>query len=195
MLRDDAGKSGEPFWRQHASSAGPALAPVAPERSLVLVGHSGAGQLLPAIAEANPHPVQAYLFVDSALPGAGRLGPPEGDFARGLRGLFEEGRSWPEWTDDDLRDVVPGEESRRSLLAELQPRPAAFWEEEIPVPEHWPDAPCGYLLFTPAYAAEADRARERGWPVRALPGGHFHQLVDPDAVAETLAELAEAKTV
>jgi hypothetical protein len=36
---------------------------------------------------------------------------------------------------------------------------------EAPVPEDWPEAPCGYLRLSAAYDQEARQARSRGWPV------------------------------
>jgi hypothetical protein len=51
------------------------------------------------------------------------------------------------------------------------------------VPAGWSDRPCGYLLFGPPYDQMAQDARERGWDVEHIPGGHLHQLIDPDAVA------------
>lgn len=36
-------------------------------RDVVLVGHSGAGALLPAIGAFSPRPVAGYLFVDAGL--------------------------------------------------------------------------------------------------------------------------------
>jgi hypothetical protein len=41
-------------------------------------------------------------------------------------------------------------------------------------------------LFGPSYAAMAEDARERGWPVSEIPGEHLHQIVEPAAVAERL---------
>ena len=80
--------------------------------------------------------------------------------------------------------MVPDPASRRALLAELRPQPWAFWEEPLPVFAGWPDAPCAYLRFAPnpAYDAAAAEARRRGWSCLELAGGHFHMLVDPDAV-------------
>jgi hypothetical protein len=37
----------------------------------------------------------------------------------------------------------------------------------------------------------AAQARGRGWIVEQLPGGHLHQLVDPDGVARSLLAIAE----
>ncbi|BCJ50054.1 hypothetical protein Asp14428_15290 [Actinoplanes sp. NBRC 14428] len=45
------------------------------------------------------------------------------------------------------------------------------------------DRPCGFLLFGPPYDRTAAEARDRGWAVEHLPGGHLHQLVDPGSVA------------
>src|SRR6266567_956088 len=61
-----------PYWQQHSASVQRALASIAEDRPLVLVGHSGAGSLLPAIAHATNHPVKAYLFVDAGLPHPGQ---------------------------------------------------------------------------------------------------------------------------
>jgi hypothetical protein len=53
--------------------------------------------------------------------------------------------------------------------------------QEVPVPEDWPDAPCGYLHLSTAYDQEARQARLRGWPVTSpeqadLPQA-LHQLI------------------
>jgi hypothetical protein len=64
----------------------------------------------------------------------------------------------------------------------------AYWEEPLPEVPGWPDAPGAYVLFSPVYADAAAQARQRGWPVRAMPGGHFHMLVAPGAVAQGLIE-------
>lgn len=193
ILSDDNGSS-DPYWHQHAESVARALAPVAHEQPLILVGHSGGGPLLPAIRELTGRPVAAYLFVDAGIPrnGEPRMGSADSDFARYLRPFLEDGGTWPQWSADDLREVLPSEEVRRRLIAELRPRPLRFWTEPIPVFAGWPDALCGYLLFSDVYEREARRAREAGWSVRTLRGGHFHQLVEPSAVAEELLALAGA---
>jgi hypothetical protein len=37
----------------------------------------------------------------------------------------------------------------------------------------------------------ATEAHGRGWIVERLPGGHLHQLVDPDGVARLLTTIAD----
>lgn len=192
-LADDAG-SGLPYWQQHAEAAARALNAAAGGGPLVLVGHSGAGPLPPAVRVRLSRPIAAYLFVDASIPhdGVSRLDLlaqelPEA--AAQLRPLLAAGGRFPEWTDDDLRPVIPDTEVRREVLASLRPRPLAFMEEPIPVFAGWPDAPCAYLRFWPGYAVPAAEARRRGWVSRELEGGHFHMLVDPAGVAEALLAL------
>ena len=73
----------------------------------------------------------------------------------------------------------------------MRPRPLAFFTEPIPVFAGWPDAPCAFLQFSPAYDVPARRAREAGWRYREIAAGHFHMLVDPAAVADALLDLIE----
>ena len=180
-----------PYWRQHVAAGVRALdgGPVA--GPLVLVGHSGGGVLLPAIAAAAGRPVAAYLFVDADLPHNGRsrlsrfADPADADAFRAAAtdGLI------PTWTEDDLSEVIPDSTLRRAFVGELRPLPLAVYEEPIPVPAGWPDAPGGYLQFSAPYDAAANEARALGWPLIALPSGHFQMLVDPAGVADALLAL------
>jgi hypothetical protein len=165
------------------------------ERPLILVGHSGAGPLLPVISETISQRVLGYIFVDAGLPHPGksrldeiRMGAP--DFAAELERDLLAGGRFPKWSDEDLRDIIPDDQTRAGLLAELRPRPLAFFTETLPDVPGWPDAPCGYVLFSQAYEAAAEQARSAGWPMRSFDAGHFHMLVDPSAVAATFAEMA-----
>jgi hypothetical protein len=182
--------AGEPFWRQHARAGAAVLQTLPAAGQPVLVGHSGAGVLLPPIRQEAGRPAAAYVFVDAGLPQDGpRLGA--GEWAERLRALYAAGGRFPSWTDADLQPIVPDPEARRQLLAELRPQPLAFWEEVIPIPAGWPDAPCAYLRFppNPAYDAAAAQARQLGWPYAEIAGGHFHMLVDPPGVAAALLDL------
>ena len=185
-----------PLWRRHVDALVAALRGVPHDRPLILVGHSGAGPELPALGHGCEHPVAAYLFVDAGLPrnDASRLDllrseAPE--FAEQLQRELAMGGRFPAWRDEDLREVLPDARLRGTMLAELQPRGLAFWEEPLPVPSAWPDAPCGYLRFTAGYAVPAERARREGWAYREIDAGHFHMLVDPPAVTDTVIGMVE----
>lgn len=163
-LRDDPGRV-LPYWQQHAESAAAALQAVAPGEPLVLAGHSGAGALLPAIRQAMGRPVAGYLFVDAGIPvdGCSRLASfGEGEVADEFRRFLAGGGRFPTWTAAELAEIVPDAALTAALAADLRPRGLSFWEEPIPVFEGWPDAPCGYLLFSESYRAEAARARAMG---------------------------------
>lgn len=177
-----------PYWQQHAQAA--AAEPFG--RPPILVAHSGAGPLLPAIRQAMNQPAAGYIFADAGLPkdGLSRLDqfdtPEE---AEAFRGAAVDGLL-PTWTADDLREVIPDDAIRQQFAAELRPLPLAVYEEPLPVFAGWPDAPCAYLQFSPVYDAPAREAQAAGWAYQKLPGGHFHLLVDASAVAAALIDLA-----
>ena len=182
-----------PYWQQHAEAIAESARSLSPGQTLVLAGHSGAGVLLP-IAGHSFQTVRRYIFVDSDLPADGRSRldrfPPED--AERLRSIASNGYI-PPWTDDQLARSIPDPEVRRRFVSELAPVPLAVYEEPIPVPPGWSDAPCGYLAFaaTGAYDQAISESKSRGWPTIELPGGHFHLLVDPAAVADALLDLGE----
>lgn len=187
---------GARFSRQHADAVIGGVAAIPPTVPLVLVGHSGAGPLLPAIRLGIEHPVAAYVFVDAGIPADGKsrlelMEVEESHFARDLRLHLSAGNRFPEWSEEDLVAILPESRLRRRLLDELRPRTLAFFAEPIPVFAGWPDAPCGYLKFSPAYDMPARYAREAGWRYREIAAGHFHLLIDPSAVADALLDLVE----
>lgn len=190
----DSAETPAPSWQQQAASMRQALAALPRERPLVLVGHSGAGALLPVLAQASHHPVSAYLFVDAGLPhpGQSRLDEMEVSvpaFARELRQLLASGERFPNWSDKDLSEDIPNGAIRQQLLAEVQPRALSFFEEVMPLVAGWPDAAAGYLLFTQGYRHFLEQAQRAAWPDRTIQAGHFHMLVDPATVAMALVEL------
>ena len=198
-LLHDAEDAKEPYWKQHAASVARAVAAVPAEQTLVLVGHSGAGPLLPAIRQMSGRPVAAYLFVDAVIPEAGAsrlalMAEESTEIAEEFRLALASGERFPAWSDADLAEVIPDGGLRRRMLAELRPRSLAFFEEPLPVFDSWPDASCGYLKFTSAYERWEALARRNGWMCRELPGGHFHMLVNPAAVALELMNLRKGAT-
>lgn len=194
-LPDSAGPMS--YWERTVGGVERTLREVPADQAVILVGYSGAGALLPAIGRAMHQRVNAYLFIDAGLPAGGRSrletmaaeGPDGAAFAIELASALEAGHRYPDWADQDLAPLVPDPERRRQLLAEVQPRNRDFWSEPLPVVQPWPDAPCGFLQFSQAYQFAADGARSLGWPVRHLPGSHFHHLVDEHAVADALGAL------
>lgn len=152
---------------------------------VTLVGHSGAGPLLPAIGAAQRaahRRVGGYVFADAGLPPVGsltRMALLPRDQADELDRLFAGGGAFPDWA------PPPG------LEHALRPRGRDFFTEPLPMPQDWPDAPCGYLRWSAAYAGEARQAARRGWPVLAHtgPDDHFAAHSDPHGTAGALTEL------
>jgi hypothetical protein len=179
-----------PYWAAHAATAAAPLAGMA--GPLFLVGHSGAGALLPAIRQALGRPVAGYIFVDAdpQQDGRSRLARfADPAAAAAFRDAAVDG-SLPMWTAGDLQEEIPDPALRARFVAELRPCPLAVYEEELPVFPGWPDAPVAYLQFSAPYDPGAQHARAAGWRYRSMPAGHFHMLVDPDSVAAALLDLA-----
>ena len=190
---DDSPDSEEPYWKQHARSISLALANVARDRSVILVAHSGAGPILPVLREALENPVRAYVFVDAGIPQGDvtrldQMKSEGSDWAREFEAYLVGGGRFPNWSSEDLREIIPDEAVREQLVADLRPRALDFFTEPIPVFDGWPDAPCVYVLFSPPYQRAAVQARQNGWPTYEIEAGHFHMLVDAKAVTDLIVE-------
>ena len=190
---EDSPDSNEPFWKQHAESVSRFFKGLPVDKPLTLVAHSGAGPLLPVIRASISNPVHAYVFVDAGIPQnqATRLDlmkSEEADWARQFQGYLEGGGRFPDWSSKDLQEILPSDELREQMVAEIRPRALDFFTEPIPVFERWPDAPCVYILFSEPYQRAAVQAREAGWQTRELKAGHFHMLVDARAVTDLIVD-------
>ncbi|GIM88656.1 alpha/beta hydrolase [Paractinoplanes toevensis] len=186
-LVDATDSDDPPFWPRVTDAVNDAVEHLPHDQPIRIVAHSNAGLFVPVIAHAARRPVAGCLFVDASLPA--RTGPsPAASPERldHLRTMVTEGRlpPWTTWWDeDDVARLFPDPQTASAVSAEQPRLPLSFYQERIPVPAGWSDRPCGYLLFGPPYDRMAQDARERGWDVDQVPGGHLHQLVDPDAVA------------
>ena len=163
--------------------------------AVVLVVHSGAGAFVPHIAVAVGGDVVA-VFADAALPSrASGATVVDAEFLPYLRELATNGvvPPWPQWwPGEDLSPLFPDEAAREAVCGEALPLPLEFFAEELPaLPNGWPPCQAGYLAFSDPYRREADVAARAGWPVRDLPGGHLHMLMNPAEVATAITGLAE----
>jgi pimeloyl-ACP methyl ester carboxylesterase len=186
----------EPQWRHVPAAVRVATSHV--QQRVVLVGHSGAGLLLPVIADALDVEVAGLVFVDSHLPpraGSSPLGAPE--FMDQLRAMATDGLlpAWSRWFGlDTMRELVPDERLRAALEAEMPRLPLSYFEASVPVPGGWRARPCAYLRFSDEpYSESAAQARKRGWAVAQMPGaGHLAMASDPIGVTDALLDLERA---
>ncbi|MEP6894499.1 MAG: alpha/beta hydrolase [Chloroflexota bacterium] len=180
-----------PYWQQHAKSVAKSLAEIPSYQKIILVAHSGAGPLLPAIRQSLMHSVAAYVFVDAGIPRNGLsrielMSLEDQQWAEQFHRSLLQGEQFPDWNEDDLQEVIPDCEVRRTMIADMHPRSLPFFEEPIPVYDAWPDTPCIYIKFSKSYDWDAAYAKRAGWSVYEMNVGHFHILVEPLTVADLL---------
>jgi len=185
----EAAISGDPmrFAARAASAASTG------DEDVVVVGHSGAGCLLPRIADLmSPRP-RLIVFVDAGVP------PCDGDVLVGgtflgtLQSLAVDGRlpPWSRWWGDDAMErLVDVPERRAAIEAELPIAPLAFYETSIAMPFGWCGTPCAYVLLSPSYRDDAVTASVRGWPVVERLGRHLDMANDELSIASILIHLA-----
>ena len=163
---------------------------------VVMAGHSAAGPLLPAFADALDDleiAVSALVFVDAGLPTPGRSWREtvSAERYRQMRELAHEGQlpRWPQWwSAAELAGLVPDEELRAEIVDEAPEVPLAFLKETRPGVE-WP-GPAGYVELSAEFAPDATEAEALGWPVRRLSLNHLAPATAPDPVAIALLEVS-----
>jgi hypothetical protein len=163
---------------------------------VVLVMHSGAGVFAPHLVAAIGAGEAVAVFVDAALPSRSSGSTVvDAAFLPYLRDLAVGGivPPWPLWwPEEDLSPLFPDEAARQAVSGEAAPLPLEFFAEALPpLPDGWPPCRAAYLAFSEPYRREAREAARAGWPVRDLPGGHLHMLVNPGEVAASITGLAE----
>jgi pimeloyl-ACP methyl ester carboxylesterase len=188
-LRDAASSGRFDIFIQSAAAAAPSDWP-----RVVVVGHSGAGPILPSVAEVLGARASTVVFVDAGLPPCTGDATVGGEFLTHLRQLADDGRlprwsTW--WGSGTMRTLVPDANRRASIEEELREVPLSLFESRVVVPERWCESSsAAYLLLSAAYREDADRARALGWPVVERLGGHLDTVIHPDPIAEVLVDVS-----
>jgi hypothetical protein len=163
------------------------------ERPDLVLTHSNGGRYAALAAPGIP-----VVHVDAALPperGEATLAP-EGllDHLAGMAdddGLLPPWSRW--WPEEDVAQVLPDAAARGDLREHEGRMPLSYFRSRLGAPAGWAKEPQAYLAFGETYAEETAFARAQGWPTRVLEGAlHLHHLVDPDAVADAVLDLAAA---
>jgi len=187
--------AGPPYYPALAAAAGAAvddgIAPV------VVIGHSAAGALLPAIAEAVGDRTRTAVFADAMLPQPGRswfeTAPP--GLADELRGLAVDGLlpPWHEWFPPGvLAELLPDPGRRRRLISEIPRLPISYFDEPAPSARFANTVACAFLRFGGPFDPAADKAQRLGWWVARRDWDHLRMLSAPAAVADLIAQAISA---
>ncbi len=183
-----------PTWEALAQSVVDQLAGRLPNEGTLLMAHSASGALLPMLKDRMKR-IQGLVYVDAGMPGAeGTMlalrSPKEREAV--LSSVVDDAvPPWGENFSDELwQKLVPDADLRERFRAELQPTPIGLFHAPLAATPEKFDIPAAYLQLSPFYAAEAAKAKARGWPVEAIDAQHLHMLADPVAVTYAILRLA-----
>ena len=187
--------SGAPYYPALAAAAGAAV----DDRTdpVVLIAHSAAGALLPAIGDVFGARTRGAVFVDAMLPQPGRSWfdtAPAGSEAA-LRGLAVDGLlpPYPAWFPPGaLEDLVPDRAVRHRLAAECPRLPVAYFEEPAPPIRLADSVSCAFLRLGAPFDRAAEKADRLGWWVARREWDHLRMMSDPAAVADLIAQAVSA---
>lgn len=164
------------------------------DEAVVLVGHSGAGPLLPVIADRMGRSPTRVVFVDASVPpsdGVASLVPDQ--FLGTLGALARDGvlPKWSEWFGaGTMEALVPDGDRREAVLADLPELPLSYFDGRVPMPGQWNNTAGAYVLLSDPYRPDAVEAAARGWPVIELLGAHLDIVMRPAEVAGAVLEVA-----
>jgi hypothetical protein len=159
----------------------------------VLVGHSGAGAVMPLVSHRLVPRPSLTVFVDAGLPPCTGTFTAGGDFLGTMREFSTDGMlpRWSDWWPPGvLETLIPDSEQREVVERELPQIPLRFYESPIEVPEGWCAYSGAYVLLSEGYLNDADEASTRGWTVVTRPGQHLDIVCDSEAIADILLGLS-----
>jgi pimeloyl-ACP methyl ester carboxylesterase len=165
-------------------------------REVVLVGHSYAGQVVTAVADRRPERIARRVHLDAFV----------GDDGEAARDLLPEtvAHHWAEsaaqagfgWLVPVRRLSVLGVTEQADvdwLTPRLTPHPWKTYTDRLRLTGAAEGVPAAFVecvSWMRVFAAHADRARVRGWPVHELDTGHEAMVTAPEALAEVLLGIA-----
>jgi hypothetical protein len=172
-----------------------AVAAVNISEPVTLVAHSGAGILLPLIAE-RVTTLCTLCFVDAGIPHAEGVTTPSRDFLDRLKELAVDGvlPKWSSWWGPEVMvRLIPDVNRRTEIESELPSVPLALYEASIAIPANWRRSPGSYILLSEGYRDDADLAESLGWPFVSVPGEHLDIVTKPAKIAGEIIRLTNSR--
>ena len=161
---------------------------------MLLVAHSGAGLLVPAVIGEVGDRVRSVVLVDTPMPPASGTTKPAPPWLldrlaelADTEGVLPKWSQW--WGEGVMEGIVPDPAFRAALDADTERLPLAYFDEDIAVPAGWADRPSAYVQCGPANFDDAEAAAALGWPVEHLDGTRLDIATRPDVVAPVLRRL------
>lgn len=153
-------------------------------RDIVLVGHSYGGMVITGVADRVADRIQRMVYLDAFVPGDGEsVMSIQGRGADGLKAMTKDGFIVPVWVKADQK---PPKDVPQSLKTFSEPislkNPAA---RQLPT-RYILTVEAGKDPKTDDFGAQAERARQRGWPVSQLTADHNPQWSAPQALVDAL---------
>jgi len=168
-------------------------------RDVVLVGHSYAGQVVTAVADRRPERVARRVYLDAFVGDDGEAARdllPETVEHHWAESAAERGFGWLVPVRSLTVLGVTDEADVAWLTPRLTPHPWRTYTDPLRLSGAVGAVPAAFVecvSWMRVFAAQAERARERGFEVRELATGHEAMVTAAPELAGHLLELAGAE--
>lgn len=165
-------------------------------RDVILVGHSYAGQIVTAVADRRPAAIAHRVHLDAFVGSDGEAARdllPETVAHHWAEAAATKGWGWlvPVRSLEVLG--VTEQADVDWLTPKLTPHPWKTYTDPLRLTDSPDEVPATFVecvSWMRVFRGQADRARERGWPVHELNTGHEAMVTAPKALAEVLLGVA-----
>ena len=168
-------------------------------RDVVLVGHSYAGQVVSAVTDRRSEVITRRVYLDAFVGSDGEAARdllPETVEHHWAESAAEQGFGWLVPVRKLSVLGVTDQADVEWLLPKLTPHPWKTYTDPLRLTGAADEVPTAFIecvSWMRIFANQADRARDRGWPVHELDTGHEAMVTAPKALAEMLLSSRPAK--
>ncbi|MQA34658.1 alpha/beta hydrolase [Modestobacter roseus] len=163
---------------------------------VVLVGHSYAGHVVSMVADRVPERIRRRVFLDAFVGSDGETAvslQPETVAHHWAESAAEQGFGWLVPVRKLSVLGVTEQADVDWLTPRLTAHPWKTYTDPLRLSGAADAVPAAFIecvSWMRVFQSQADRARERGWPVHELETGHEAMVTAPKALADVLHELA-----